>query len=211
MKSFARSFSIFILAGLLGAFALPAFAASLTFALDPNHTQVRINWNHFGFSNPGASFDVSKGTLIWNADDPTQSSVTVTIPVASADTQVPALDARFKSQFFEADKYPTITFKSTSVNRIGVSDHYRVQGKLTVHGITKPVTLDATLNKVGEHPMLHAPAIGFDATATVKRSEFGLDAYVPVVSDLVTIHITAEGVAPAALAKEEKAVKAESK
>ncbi|HET7370025.1 MAG TPA: YceI family protein [Gammaproteobacteria bacterium] len=211
MKLFTRSFSILILTGLLSAFALPAVAASSTFALDPNHTQVRINWNHFGFSNPGASFDISKGTLIWNADDPTQSSVTVTIPVASVDTQVPALDDHFKSRFFEADKYPNITFKSTSVHRVGVSDRYRVDGKLTVHGITKPVTLDATLNKVGQHPMLHAPAIGFDATATVKRSEFGLGAYIPVVSDLVQIHITAEGVDAAALAKEEKAIKAQSK
>lgn len=210
MKFIARPLSVFVFAALLGTLAVPAFAANQTFALDPHHTQVHFNWSHFGFSNPGATFDISKGTLIWNAKEPGQSSVTVTIPVASVDTQVPALDARFKSQFFEAAKYPTITFKSTSVNRIGLSDHYRVDGALTVHGITKPVTLRATLNKVGEHPMLNAPAIGFDATATIKRSEFGLDAYVPVVSDLVHIHITAEGVAAAALAEEEKAIKSET-
>ncbi|HET7306467.1 MAG TPA: YceI family protein [Gammaproteobacteria bacterium] len=210
MKLIARPLSIWILSALLGAIAVPAFAANQTFALDPNHTQVHFNWSHFGFSNPGATFDISKGTLIWDEKDPTQSSVTVTIPVASVDTQVPALDARFKSEFFNVDKYPTITFKSTSVNRIGLSNHYRVHGKLTVHGITKPVTLRATLNKIGEQPMLHAPAIGFDATATIKRSQFGLSAYIPVVSDLVRIHITAEGVAAAALAKEENAIKAEA-
>lgn len=210
MKTMTKYLSMMLCAGLLGALAMPAFAAGSKFALDPNHTQVRFNWNHFGFSNPGATFDISKGMLIWNAKDPSQSSVTVTIPVASVDTQVPALDARFKSQFFEVDKYPTITFKSTSVHRIGLSQHYRVDGKLTVHGITRPVTLRATLNKIGEHPMLHAPAIGFDATATVKRSEFGLGAYVPVVSDQVQIHITAEAVDAAALAKEEKAIKAEA-
>ncbi|HET7570341.1 MAG TPA: YceI family protein [Gammaproteobacteria bacterium] len=209
MKLFNRSLSILLLAGLLAAVAVPAFAATETFALDPNHTQVHVNWNHFGFSNPGATFDISKGTLIWDEKDPTRSSVKVTIPVASVDTQVPALDARFKSEFFEVNKYPTITFRSTSVNRIGLSNRYRVRGKLTVHGVTRPVTLHATLNKIGEQPMLHAPAIGFDATATIKRSEFGLSAYIPVVSDLVRIHITAEGVEAAALAREEKAIKAE--
>lgn len=211
MKLFNRSLSILLLAGLLGAVAVPAFAATETFALDPNHTQVHFNWNHFGFSNPGATFDISKGTLIWDEKDPTRSSVKVTIPVASVDTQVPALDARFKSEFFEVNKYPTITFRSTSVNRIGLSNRYRVRGKLTVRGVTRPVTLHATLNKIGEQPMLHAPAIGFDATATIKRSEFGLSAYIPVVSDLVRIHITAEGVEAAALAREEKAIKAEGR
>ncbi len=209
MKLFAKPLSLLVLAGLLGALALPAFGAGTTYALDPAHTQVHFHWNHMGFSNPGATFDISKGTLIWNDEQPSESSVKVSIPAASVKTQVPALDARFKSEFFEVKKYPTITFKSTRVNRIGVSRHYRVKGKLTVHGVTRPVTLDATLNKMGEEPMLHAPAIGFDATATVKRSEFGLKAYIPAVSDLVKIHLTAEGLAPKALEKEEKAIQAE--
>lgn len=208
MKSFNKSILALLSIALLGLLSAPAFGATQKFALDPFHTQVRITWNHFGFSNPGATFDINKGTLIWNSDNPSQSSVKVTIPVASVHSQVPVLDKKLKHDFFEADKYPTITFESTNVNRIGKSDHYRIKGKLTLHGVTQPVTLRATLNKIGEHPMLHAPAIGFDATATIQRSEFGMGAYIPMVSDQVTIHITVEAIAPEALAREMKAVTA---
>jgi polyisoprenoid-binding protein YceI len=188
-----------------------AFAAGTRYALDPNHSQVHIYWNHLGFSHPGASFNIAKGTLIWNADDPAKSSVKVTIPVASVHTQVPTLDKIFKTQFFDAAKYPNITFQSTRVKPSGDSHHFLITGKLTVHGITKPVTLRATLNKVGKDPMLHAPAIGFDATGTLKRSQFGIGAYTPMVSDRVHVRITAAGLAPKALAKEEKTIEAEAK
>lgn len=192
---------LFVLALLLGALSMPVLAAGSQYTLDPDHTQVSVHWNHLGFSNPGATFRIGQGTLLWNGDDPSQSSVTVTIPVASVDTQVPALDARFKSDFFQVKKYPNITFKSTGVNRIGQSGHYRIKGDLTVHGVTKPVILRATLNKIGEEPMFHAPAIGFDAKTTIKRSEFGLGAYVPMVSDLVHIRITTEAIEAKAFAK----------
>src|SRR5690625_1620972 len=129
-----KSFSAPLLAGLLVVIAAPAFASSQTYSLDPNHTEVHFSWGHSGFSNPGANFVISKGTLVWDAEKPGQSSVRVTIPVASIDTRVPALDARFKSDFFEVKKYPTITFKSTGVKQVGLSDHYLVHGKLTVHG-----------------------------------------------------------------------------
>lgn len=207
MKRFNRLLLMLSSSLLLGVVALPTFAAGKTFALDPYHTQVYFTWNHLGFSSPGATAIIDKGTLIWDGKNPSQSSVTVTLPVAGIDTRVPALNTVFQSKFFEARKYPTMTFKSTSVQQIGVSDHYRVKGQLTLHGITKPVTLDATLNKVGEMPMLKAPGIGFDATATIKRSEFGLGQYTPLVSDLVRIHITAAGVAPDALAKEKQEMK----
>lgn len=200
MKFFHGLFATMVSIVLLGALTRPALAATQEFALDPAHTLVRITWNHAGFSNPGAAFDVGQGTLTWDAEDPGQSSVTVSIPVNSVATRVPALDGTFKTELFEASKYPALTFASTGVERVG-SKQYRVEGNLTVRGITKPVTLDATLNGAGEHPMLHAPAIGFDATATIKRSEFGLGAYIPLVSDQVQIRITAEAVEPAALAK----------
>lgn len=210
MKLMPKTISLLLLASLLAIITVPSFAAGQKFAIDPYHTQVYFTWNHTGFSNPGAVVNVSKGTLVWNAKDPDKSSVKVTIPVASIDTQVPALDALFQSKFFEVKKYPAITFKSTSVQRIGLSDHYRVKGKLTLHGVTKPVTLDTTLNKIGQLPMLKAPAIGFDATTTIKRSAFGLGKYVPLVGDQVTIHITLEAVAPEALEKEKKKIEAMS-
>lgn len=206
----SRLSSLALLFVLLAVSTVPAFAAGQKFALDPYHTQIHFSWNHSGFSNPGATIHVGKGMLVWNDEDPTKSSVSVSMPVASIDTQVPALDGIFRERFFEAEKYPTATFKSTSVQRVGVSDHYVVEGQLTLHGVTRPVTLDVTLNKVGEAPMLNAPAIGFDATTTIQRSAFGLGQYVPMVSDQIQIRITAEGVDPEALAKEVEAVKKEA-
>src|SRR5262249_38643616 len=93
------------------------------------------------------------------------------------------------------DKYPTITFKSTKVQAVG-GNKYKVTGDLTVHGVTKPVVLDATLNKSGEHPMLKVPTVGFDAVATLKRSDFGVGAYVPNVSDEIKVRITTEASVP---------------
>jgi polyisoprenoid-binding protein YceI len=76
-----------------------------------------------------------------------------------------------------------------------------IMGDLTVHGVTKPVTLDAMLNKTGPHPMSKAPTVGFDATTTIKRSEFGVGGYVPMVGDEIAIRITTEASAKAAAAK----------
>lgn len=192
--------------------AIPAYATGARYALDPNHTQVHFSWNHLGFSNPGADFDTVKGTLIWDATDPTQSSVTVHIPVASVHTQVPLLDKNLmSSEFFDVAKYPMITFKSTRVERTGKSNKFRVIGDLTVHGITQSVVLDTTLNKAGQQPLLKAPAVGFDAVTTIKRSAFGLNAYVPMVSDEVSIHMTVEAVEPKALAREMAEIAAKTK
>jgi polyisoprenoid-binding protein YceI len=124
--------------------------------------------------------------------------VDVTLPLADLDTHVPALDEHLKKpDFFDADKYPSITFKSTNVQSVG-GNKFKVTGNLTVHGVSKPVVLDATLNKSGEHPMMKVQTVGFDATATLKRSDFGMGAYVPNVSDDIQIHITTEASVPKA-------------
>ncbi|MGA9422017.1 MAG: YceI family protein [Rhodanobacteraceae bacterium] len=193
-----RSFAL----GLLTFASSSVFAAPETYTLDPNHTQTLFTWNHFGFSNPTANFNQVNGTLVFDADDPARSSLEVTIPVASIDTHVPALDEHLKQpDFFDAAKYPTITFRSTHVERGTRSGTFKVTGNLTVHGVTKPVTLLATLNKRGEHAMRKAPAIGFDATTTLKRSDFGLGAYVPAVSDAIHVHVTTEAIDAAAAKK----------
>jgi len=209
MKRVSRTLSLLLLTMLLGAPTVPAFAAGQKYAIDPYHTQVYFTWDHVGFSNPGAVVNASKGTLTWNARHPEKSSVSVTIPIADIDTQVPALNAIFQKKFFEAKKYPTATFKSTNVQQVGKSNHYQVKGQLTLHGVTKPVTLDATLNKSGKSPMLKSPVIGFDATTAVKRSAFGLGQYVPVVGDKVKIRITTQAVTPKALQEEKKQIQAE--
>ncbi|MEP7185073.1 MAG: YceI family protein [Rhodanobacter sp.] len=192
-----RAMKYLVLAGLLGA-AVSVQAAPITYKLDPHHTMVLFSWNHFGFSNPTADFGLGEGTLVFDEQHPAKSSVEVTLPMSGLDTHVPALDEHLKkADFFDADKYPMVSFKSTRVQALG--DHkFKVTGDLTVHGVTKPVVLDATLNKVGAHPMSKAQSIGFDATASIKRSDFGVGAYVPNVSDAITIRITTEGSVPKA-------------
>ncbi|WP_435996618.1 MULTISPECIES: YceI family protein [unclassified Pseudoxanthomonas] len=186
-----------LLVAALFAFAGAAFAAPVTYKLDPGHTNVLASWNHFGYSNPSANFGQADGTLVYDADKVSASSVQVTLPL----TGLSALADQFydhltSDKWFDAAKYPSATFKSTKVEAAG-EGKLKVTGDLTIKGVTKPVVLDVTLNKAGEHPMKKVPAIGFDATATVKRSDFGLGAYAPMVSDEVTLKITTEATADA--------------
>jgi polyisoprenoid-binding protein YceI len=195
-----RALRFLAIAGLLGVAVTSVQAAPVTYQLDPNHTMVLFSWNHFGFSNPTADLPIASGTLVFDEKQPSSSTVEVTMPLATLDTHVSALDKHLKKpDFFDADKYPTVTFKSTKVQPLG-GDKFKVTGDLTVHGVTKSVVLDAKLNKVGTHPMTKAQSIGFDATGTLKRSDFGVAAYVPNVSDEIKIHITTEASVPKAAA-----------
>ena len=187
-----------LIAAALFAFAGAAFAAPVTYKLDPGHTNVLASWNHFGYSNPSINFGQVDGTLVYDAEQVSASSVQVTLPL----TGLSALADQFydhltSDKWFDAAKYPDATFKSTRVEAVG-KGKLKVTGDLTIKGITKPVVLDVTLNKAGEHPMKKVPAIGFDATATVKRSDFGVGAYAPMVSDEVALKITTEATADAA-------------
>ncbi|MBM7334952.1 MAG: YceI family protein [Alcanivorax sp.] len=197
-----------LFAAALLATAAPALAAPTEYTLDPGHTQVRFSWNHFGFSVPEANFNDVSGTLTADPDDPTAARVDVTIPVASVDTHVPALNDHLlnKPEFFKAKEHPTITFKSTGVRNVAEDrQSFELVGDLTVNGITKQVVLDTTVNKVGKHPMYDgAPAAGFNATTTLKRSDFGMDAYVPAVSDELDVRITVEAVEADAFAKKQE-------
>lgn len=185
--------------------AAPAVAAitavSGTYQLDPTHTDVLAQWTHFGFSQPSAHFGISEGTLVYDAADVGKSSVQVAMPITGIESFVAKLDEHLASgDFFDAGKFPNATFKSTSVAAAG-TNKLTVTGDLTIKDITRPVTLDVTLNGAGEHPMLKKQAIGFSATATIKRTDFGVGAYAPNVSDEVQLRITTEGTladAPAA-------------
>ncbi|MDG2526119.1 YceI family protein [Stenotrophomonas sp. HITSZ_GD] len=172
--------------------ATPIQVASGTYKLDPSHTDVLVQWNHMGFSNPTAHFGNADGTLVFDAADPTKSSVQVTLPLSGLNSFTAKFDEHLKSgDFFDAAKFPTATFKSTKVEAAG-TNKFTVTGDLTIKDQTKPVVLDVTLNGAGEHPMLKVPAVGFDATTTIKRSDFGVGAYVPAVSDEVKVRITTE-------------------
>ena len=171
--------------------ASPLYAVTYTF--EPQHTQGVLRWNHLGFANPTAQFNTVEGTLEFDPADPTHSSVAVTIPLTSMSTGVPDLNDDFKSSdFFDFAKFPIATFKSRKIEKGATPDTLKVAGDLRVHGITKPVVLEVTINKVGTNPRNQVPTIGFEAMATLKRSDFGLGLYVPQVSDEIRIHITAE-------------------
>ncbi len=173
---------------------LLAFSASAAdkYNFEPGHSQIRFGWNHLGFSNMTAGFDSFTGEVQLDTADLTKSSVSVTIPLSALDTGVAKLDEHLKSpDFFDAGKFPEATFKSTKVVKAG-DKALKVHGDLTIHGVTKPVVLDVTINNIGQHPMAKMPAAGFDASLTVKRSDFGVGAYAPAVSDDVRITISTE-------------------
>ena len=177
-----------------------AAAAPVTYKMDPNHTDVIASWSHFGFSHPIAHFGQVDGVIVYDADNVGQSSVSVTIPLAGLEAHVEAFNEHLRSaDFFDAGQFPTITFKSSKVEAAG-DNKLRVFGDLTVHGVTWPVVLDTTINKIGEQPMAKRAAAGFDATTTIKRSDFGVGKYAPNVSDEVTIRITTEALVPKATA-----------
>lgn len=182
-----------------------AFAASLAFAaaplyattytIEPDYTQGVFRWNHLGFSNPAAQVSQGQGTLEFDPANPLRASVNVTIPLSSLNTGVPALDEHLRSEdFFEVAKFPTATFRSTKVEPGAGRDRLKVTGELNLHGVTKPVTLDVIVLKVGSNPRTDLPTVGFEATATLKRSDFGLGAFVPQVSDEIKLQLTSQGV-----------------
>ncbi|MFV0477847.1 MAG: YceI family protein [Parahaliea sp.] len=174
----------------------PLSAASQSYTIDPTHTQVRMTWSHMGLSNPGATFEGVQGRILFDQEAPAKSSVAVTIPLSSLDSGVDDLDKELLGEnFFDASRYPEITFKSTGIVFDGIGDSFTLQGDLSVHGVTRPVVLTGRLNGSGVHPLLKQPAIGFSASTRLLRSEFGVDAYIPLVSDLLEVDITVEAVA----------------
>jgi polyisoprenoid-binding protein YceI len=182
------------LAGIaFGASAQAAADKPLEYQMDPTHTVVLASWNHFGYSNPSAYFGDVTGTITYDADSPADSKVEVVLPMSGLDSFVPKLDEHLRSaDFFDAAQYPEARFTSTSVRDLG-DGKLEVTGDLALHGVTRPVVLAVTLNKAAPHPMMgDTPTIGFDATTTISRSAFGIDKYVPMVSDAVTLRITTE-------------------
>ncbi|MEP7245261.1 MAG: YceI family protein [Gammaproteobacteria bacterium] len=165
------------------------------YTLEPDYTQGVFRWNHLGFSSPAAQFSQGEGTLQFDPTQPLMSSVTVTIPLASLNSGVPGLDDHFRSEdFFATARFPTATFKSTRVDAGAMKNQLKVTGNLSLHGITRPVTLAVTIVKVGANPRTSLPTVGFDATTTLKRSDFGLGKYVPQVSDEIQMHIVSQAV-----------------
>jgi polyisoprenoid-binding protein YceI len=169
-----------------------AFAASEAYVFDKNHTEVRFCWNHLGISRQCAHFLKFDGELLYDEASPQSSSVNVTFVTDSIETLVPVFNEHMKGEkLFDAKKFPEITFKSTKFEKTGEKTG-KVTGDLTVKGVTKPATLDVTLNYSGPHPVSKKPYIGIGAVTTIKRTDFGVSQAAPVVSDDVTIEIQSE-------------------
>ncbi len=177
----------------VAALLAPFTAHADTYKFDPNHTSVLWHASHFGFSNPAGRFTVKEGTLNLDEAAPAKSSVEVTIDTNSLVTGIDKFNEHLKSDaFLDVAKFPTATFKSTSVEVLS-ANAANVKGDLTLHGVTKPVTLQIKLNKIGDHPMSHKKAAGFTGMTTIKRSDFGITQYIPGVSDEIVLEIEAEG------------------
>ncbi len=178
-----------LIAGLL--FTSFSAKAADQYTLDPMHTSVTWTINHFGFSNPWGKFSMITGTLSLDQQNPANSQLSVTIPIANLVTGIPKLDEHLATaQFFDTATYPTATFVSTKVTPTG-KQTATVDGTLTLHGISKPETLQVTLNKMGEN-MMKKQTAGFSATTTLKRSDFGMTTYLPGLGDEVKLYIESE-------------------
>ena len=144
-----------------------------------------------GFSNYAGGFSDVSGTLELQPKNPSAAKLSVKIPVASVTTTSAKLTDELKGdQWLDAAKFPDMTFVSTKVTPAG-KDHAKVTGDLTLHGVTKPVTLDVTLVGAGVNPLSKKYTVGFEATGTLKRSEFGVKTYVPLIGD--ELHLTIAG------------------
>ncbi len=169
----------------------PARVQPGTYAVDPNHTQVLFSVLHLGFTNYYGNFSGVSGSLSVVPKKPSAMAVNISVPVASVSTTSPVLNAELKSaDWLDAAHYPTMVFRSETVTSTGAATA-DVAGTLTLHGVTKPVTLHATFVGAGVNLLDHKETVGFQLSGTVKRSDFGVTKYVPLVSDDVTLMISA--------------------
>ena len=174
--------------------AAPAVAA--VYDIDPRHTQVFFTYGHGGYSHMRARLTEVSGRFDFDPADPAKSSIEVQLPMSSLSTGVAKLDSHLlTSDFFDAAQFPTASFKSTGVTVRG-DDKLSVAGELTIKGVTRPVVFEVTVNKTGPHPFSKRPAAGFDATTTIRRSEFGVDGMLGMVPDEVRIDISMEAGVP---------------
>lgn len=176
--------AVALFAGIAGA------AQAAKYDIDARHTQVFFTYNHFGYSNITGRFTEVSGTFDFDAKDPTKSSIEVQLPISSVSTGVVKMDEHLRSpDMFDEAQFPTASFKSTKVTSAG-GNKLKVAGDLTIHGVTRPVVLDVTVNSTA--PKRDTPAAGFDATTTIKRSDFDVKFMLPAVADEVKLSITME-------------------
>ncbi len=181
-----------LLAGIFAGASTMAFADAARFDLDASHSQIVFSYDHLGFSTTYGMFSGFEGSIVFDENDPAASSVEVSFPVM---TMLTGWEQRFQhfmsADFFNATEDETVTFSSTSIEVTG-DDTAKITGDLTLNGVVQEVVLDTKLNSRGQNPMAQKDWIGFDATTTLLRSDFGLGAFAPAVSDEVQVLISIE-------------------
>ena len=169
------------------------------YSIDPTHASLTWKVSHLGLSNYTARFTKINAILNYDPKDPTKSTLSVTVDPASLETDYPFPDQEDfdkklieGEEWFNANEHKSIRFISTRVE-LTSSNTATVYGDLTLLGVTKHAVLNVTLNKaMAEHPMAKIPALGFSATSSIKRSEFGFDKLIPLIGDDVQLLIEAE-------------------
>lgn len=165
-------------------------AHSADFNFDKGHSQIRFGWDYQGLVILSAGFSDFEGDIKFDPDDVPASAVNVTINSESIQTGNEEFNGHLRSdEFFDVANHPTITFVSKEVVQTG-PESAKIMGDLTIKGITKAVTLDATMNYSGPHPSKVYPTAGFSVSTEVLRSDFGLGAYGPAISDSIRISIS---------------------
>jgi polyisoprenoid-binding protein YceI len=170
---------------------VPSAVEPGAYVIEPSHTRVLFSVSHFGFNTYYGDFTGASGSLTLNPKAVSASKLDVSIPTASVFTTNEKLDGELKGEaWFDAAKFPTITFHSTKVTQTGprTAD---VAGELTLHGVTRPVVLKASFHGAGVNPLDKAYTTGFEVSGKIKRSEFGVSTYVPLVGDEVDLIISA--------------------
>ena len=183
----------FITIALTVIFSATAMAAD-QYSFDKSHTNVLMKLSHLGFSSFYLEVRDYDGSFVFDADNPVNSSVNVSFKAASIDGDHQKLNQHLQSaDFFEVEKFPTITFSSTAV-KVEDGKIAAILGDLTIKGVTREVELATKFNKAGVHPFNDKYIAGFSANTVIKRSEFGIEYGLPAIGDDVEIIIEVEGI-----------------
>lgn len=166
----------------------PKAAAGGEYKIDPHHTSVVVKLAHMDLSNYSLRFNDVKGRFSYNPANPAATAIEIVIDPQSVDTGDQTFDKRIAGKYFEAVQFPAITFTSTAIKPTG--DHGKVEGVLDFHGVKKPITLTVVYH--GFAGLDGQGRMGFSAEASFKRSEFGVDAWIPLEGDEVKILIETE-------------------
>ncbi len=169
----------------------PAAVKPGAYVIEPSHTRVVFSLSHMGFTTWYGDFPGASGQLTLDPAHPDASRLDVTVPIAGVSTTNAKLDGELRSpDWLDAGRFPTAMFHSTRITPAGPGDA-EVAGDLTLHGVTRPVVLHAHFNGAGVNPLDHAYTTGFEVSGVIKRSDFGVSKYVPLVGDDTRLTISA--------------------